>query len=158
MSVNSGITCSKDVRIYFKKLQEKREYRYVIYRIRTGPKSRFITLEKTGDRDNEFHDFVADLPKSEARYAVYDFSYITPDWGLKDGILFIFWTPYDTSQVEARTIYSSSKATILAELRDGASFKQIEVTDVADLNESYLMDALLPLREKGIDLNLGKME
>jgi len=155
MSSNSGIQCTEEVEEYFDKLQRKREFRYIIYRIRSGPGSSSITMEKAADRNNEFRHFVEDLPSDEARFAVYDFSYITPDWNLKDGLLFIFWSPYGASRVEARTMYSSSKQNILRTLRKGTSLKAVEITDSEDLTEANLMEALLPLREKGQDLNLG---
>lgn len=157
MSVDSGIQCSAEVSEFFQKLKSNRKYRYVIYRVRHGNGASTIALDRVGNRENSFHDFIDDLPKHEARFAVYDFSYITPDWGMKDSLLFIFWTPFEASQMQARTVYSSSKRAVLETLRQGTALKQIEVTDAEDLTESNLMETLLPLREKGINLHLGRV-
>ena len=152
--LHSNISCTKDVAEYFHKLQDLREFRYVTWKIRVGTKERVVALEKTGHRDADFIDFVRDLPKSEARYAVFDFSYITPEWGYKDALLFIYWCPFEGSNNESRTIYAATKALVLSALRRGTSLKAVEVTDIDDLTEHKLMSKLMPYREKGVELNL----
>ena len=148
MSAASNVKCHQEVLESFEKLHDKRQYRYIIYRLRPGAKSMTINLDKTGDRDSTFSNFVQDLPKDEPRFAVYDCSYITSDWEKRDRILFVFWSPFKESRVTAKTLYSSSKHMILSTLRKVQLLSQIEITDRADLVESILLEAVQPVREK----------
>ena len=52
-------------------------------------------------------------------------------------------------------MYASTKATILEQLRLMTSLKNVDVTDAEDLTEPNMLKALLPMREKGIDLGLS---
>ena len=157
-----GIHCSPEVLQYYTQLFKKRSHRYLIFRIPSSSRMRkqspLIEVEKAAPRNANFSDFVHDLPKAEARYAVYDFSYITPDWGVKDAILFIHWTPYEGSHTRYRTTYALTKAAILGELRELSVVKDVEVTDAEDLLERKMLNSLLPIREKGVDLKLGAVQ
>merc|ERR1712013_939553 len=135
--LHSNISCTKDVGEYFDKLHDQREFRYVTWKIRSGTKEKIVALEKTGHRDADFID-------------------ITPEWGYKDALLFIYWSPFEGSNNESRTVYAATKHLVLNTLRRGTSLKSVEVTDMDDLTEPKLMSILMPYREKGVDLHLFK--
>ena len=51
-------------------------------------------------------------------------------------------------------MYASTKSTILDQLNQMTTLKSVNVTDADDLTEPNMLKALLPMREKGIDLGL----
>jgi len=57
----------------FEELKLKKSYSYIIYKLSSDKKT--IEVEKTCPAGSPYDDFVAALPETDCRYAVYDFQY-----------------------------------------------------------------------------------
>ena len=142
----TGIKCDKEVIESLLEMRDKRNYRFIIYKIRRGGKG-CINFCRKGKRESDFLDFLRDVPKDEPRYIVYDFSYITENWEKRDRLLFIFWSP-EKARKENKVTYSGTKSTILKELDKVFAMKKVELTEYEELNENELIGFGQPLREK----------
>lgn len=73
----------------FQDLKLRKKFRYITYRLDDDNKS--IIVEKA-QKEGKYEDFVAELPDTDCRYAVYDFEYQkSADEGVRNKICFIFW-------------------------------------------------------------------
>ena len=104
----AGIGLNDEVTATFNDFKLNHKYKYVIFRM--NPEMTEVIVEKTGEKDKTYEDFVNDLPAKEARYAVYDLEYETPD-GLRNKIIFYLWTP-DGCKIKEKMLFASTKATI----------------------------------------------
>ena len=90
--------------------QEPYKLRYFIYKIEDKKR---VVIEKQGERDKTYDDFVEDLPENDCRYGVIDIEFETTDGRPTSKIVFITWNP-DTAPVRPKMLYSGSKEAPLA--------------------------------------------
>lgn len=147
MSSSSGIRCASDIIEFIKDIHNQK-FRYVTFRIRRGPKSKLISVDKKGEREKTFVEFVKDLPLREPRYAVYDFTYKLPSGETRNSMLLIFWSPFQAAAIEAKTLYSSSKSNMWKVANSVIEMKNVEITEPSELTEDQLLNVLKPKREK----------
>ena len=147
MSSSSGIRCASDIIEFIKDIHNQK-FRYVTFRIRRGPKSKLISVDKKGEREKTFVEFVKDLPLREPRYAVYDFTYKLPSGETRNSMLLIFWSPFQAAEIEAKTLYSSSKSNMWKVANSVIEMKNVEITEQSELTEDQLLNVLKPKREK----------
>ena len=136
MTVSSEVTTSFNK---FKLQQEPYKIRYFIYVIKD---KKTIEIEKTGERNKTFDDFVADLPENDCRYGLIDVEFETADGRPTSKIVFITWNP-DTAPVRPKMLYSGSKEALKSALL-GVGI-MINATDMSELD---FEEAILPAVKK----------
>jgi cofilin len=72
----------------YQELKTGKKLAYIIYGISDDKKS-IVVLKTSESRD--FEDFVADLPETECRWAVYDFEFELPGEGKRNKLVFVQW-------------------------------------------------------------------
>ena len=112
----SGVKLTESCMVTYQDIQKSKKYRYAIFVIQGG----MIEVEKVGDRNNSYGDFLADLHQSDGdaddcRYGVYDYDYqFNPDGAestFKSKIFLMCWCP-DSSKIKKKMLYSSSFDTL----------------------------------------------
>lgn len=139
---STGVTVSSEVTTSFNKFklqQEPYKIRYFIYVIKD---KKTIEIEKTGERNKTFDDFVADLPENDCRYGLIDVEFETADGRPTSKIVFITWNP-DTAPVRPKMLYSGSKEALKSALL-GVGI-MINATDMSELD---FEEAILPAVKK----------
>ncbi len=99
-------------------------------------------IEKTGERNKTFDDFVQDLPENDCRYGLIDIEFETADGRPTSKIVFISWNP-DTASVRPKMLYSGSKEALKSALI-GVGI-HINATDMSELD---FEEAILPVVKK----------
>ncbi|KAL5538712.1 hypothetical protein UlMin_001858 [Ulmus minor] len=123
----SGMAVDDNCKLRFLELKAKRIHRSIVFKI----EKQEVVVEKLGDPNESYDDFMASFPSDECRYAVYDFDYITSENCQKSKIFFIAWSP-DTSKVRMKMVYASSKDRFKREL-DGIQF-ELQATDPSEMS------------------------
>ena len=139
---STGVEVSSDVSTSFTKFklqQEPYKLRYFIYVIKD---KKTIVIEKTGERNKTFDDFVQDLPENDCRYGLIDIEFETADGRPTSKIVFISWNP-DTAPVRPKMLYSGSKEALKSALI-GVGI-HINATDMSELD---FEEAILPVVKK----------
>ncbi|KAF5092431.1 hypothetical protein D0Z03_002864 [Geotrichum reessii] len=91
----SGVSVNDESLAAFNDLKLKKAHKYVIFSLNDNKTE--IVVSKTSSQ-NDYEDFLADLPENDCRYAVYDFEYDTSDSGKRSKIVFFTWSP-DTAPI-----------------------------------------------------------
>lgn len=112
----SGVKLTEACMTTYNDIQKGKKYRYAIFLIKDGQ----IDVEKVGDRNNGYEDYLADLQQKDGdsedcRYGVYDYEYkFNPDGAestYKNKIFLMSWCP-DSSKIKKKMMYSSSFDTL----------------------------------------------
>lgn len=88
-NAQSGIGVAEQCKTIFTELQRKKVHRYVVFKI--DEKKKEVSVEKTGGPAESYDDFLASLPESDCRYAVYDYDFVNAENCQKSKIFFIAW-------------------------------------------------------------------
>ena len=139
---STGVEVSSDVTTSFNKFklqQEPYKLRYFVYVIKD---KKTIVIEKTGERNKTFDDFVQDLPENDCRYGLIDIEFETTDGRPTSKMVFISWNP-DTASVRPKMLYSGSKEALKSALI-GVGI-HINATDMSELD---FEEAILPVVKK----------
>ena len=138
----TGVVVGEDVSYAFNEFKLQRgefKLRYFIYAIEN---KKSIVIEKKGEREKTYEDFVADLPENDCRYGLIDLEFETDDGRPTSKIVFISWNP-DTASVRPKMLYSGSKEAIKSVLT-GVGI-HINATDYSELD---LEASILPVVKK----------
>ncbi|XP_021652779.1 actin-depolymerizing factor-like [Hevea brasiliensis] len=125
----SGMAIHDECKLKFMELKAKRSYRFIVFKIEESIQK--VTIEKLGQPQQNYDDFIASLPANECRYAVYDFDFTTNENVQKSKIFFIAWSP-DVSKVRSKMMYASSKDRFRREL-DGVQV-ELQATDPSEMS------------------------
>ncbi|WOL19593.1 hypothetical protein Cni_G28395 [Canna indica] len=134
-NASSGMGVADDCKHIFLELQRKKTHRYVIFKI--DEKRKEVIVEKAGDATESYDDFLASLPESDCRYAIYDYDFVTEENCQKSKIFFIAWSP-SVSRIRAKMLYAASKDRFRREL-DGVHY-ELQATDPSELDLDILKD------------------
>lgn len=112
--MNAGIEVSDEVITTFNDLKMKKSHKYLIAKIEN---KKTVVIEKIGGPEATYQDFLANLEKSEPRFAVFDYHYQTHDNPpMNVSVLaFIFWSP-DSASAQYKLIYASTKEDLKGKL------------------------------------------
>lgn len=139
--MSTGVTVADDVPFAFNEFKLRRgEYhlRYMIYKI--GEEAKKIWIEKKGEKDKSYDDFVADLPENGCRYGLIDLDFETDDGRPTSKLVFISWNP-DTAKIRDKMLYSGSKEALRSALV-GVGI-HINATDYSELDfESSILPTM----------------
>lgn len=84
----SGVGVNPDCLQTFQALKLKKEHKYIIFNLNKDFSE--IVVEKTSS-DTDYDAFLADLPETECRWAIYDFEFEKEGAGKRNKIIFISW-------------------------------------------------------------------
>ncbi|MFM7851717.1 MAG: hypothetical protein ACKO96_07290, partial [Flammeovirgaceae bacterium] len=68
-------------------MRMKRKHRYIIYRVSSDKSS--AEIEKLGERDSTWEEFVESMPKNNSRWAIYDLEFNADDGRKQSKLCFI---------------------------------------------------------------------
>ena len=66
----------------------KKKYTYIIFTL--SPDSTEIVVDKAVKQE-DYDEFIKDLPETECRWAIYDFGFQKEDGSLRNKITFLSW-------------------------------------------------------------------
>ncbi|CAK9782216.1 unnamed protein product [Cutaneotrichosporon oleaginosum] len=131
--MSSGVQPVAECLEKYQELKTGKKLAYIIYGISDDKKS-IIVLKTSESRD--FEDFVADLPETECRWAVYDFEFELPGEGKRNKLVFVQWSP-DDANVRNKMIYASSKDAIHRRL-EGIHI-DLQATDYSEITKETIL-------------------
>ncbi|MFC8385987.1 actin-binding ADF family protein [Nocardia sp. NPDC057272] len=123
-----GVGVDQQCKADFQELKLKGKYRYITFILNNDNTA--VVVKKTSS-STSYDEFVADLPDTECRFAVYDFKYDV-EGGTRKKIVFVDWTP-DTARIKEKMQYISAKDAFRKSL-DGI---QIDIRGTAYDEVSY---------------------
>ncbi|KAI0269797.1 hypothetical protein BC834DRAFT_863408 [Gloeopeniophorella convolvens] len=101
----SGVGVNPECLTAYQDLKLGHKHKYIIFGL--NPDNTEIIVLKAST-STVYDEFIADLPETECRWAVYDFEYQREDGGKRSKIVFFSWSP-DTARVKAKMVHASSK-------------------------------------------------
>mmetsp|Transcript_62252 Transcript_62252/g.96761 ORF Transcript_62252/g.96761 Transcript_62252/m.96761 type:complete len:137 (-) Transcript_62252:148-558(-) len=104
--MSSGVKVADACKEKFDAMKKNKDTNYVIFKIEDKKE---IVIEKEGDKEKTYDEFLADLPENEPRYAVLDFKTETTDGRPLEKLCFFVWSPDDKCGVKDKMLYASSK-------------------------------------------------
>ncbi|KAF8319068.1 putative COF1-cofilin, partial [Clavulina sp. PMI_390] len=123
----SGIAVADECKVAYQQLKS-RQAKFVIFKVSDDKTS--VVVDKVS-KDKDYDVFLAALPETDCRFAVYDFEYEIAGGGKRNKILFYTWSP-DNAGIKPKTLYASSRSAIRMPL-DGIS-NEIQGTDMDEVS------------------------
>ncbi|CAJ0548854.1 Ff.00g024670.m01.CDS01 [Fusarium sp. VM40] len=137
-----SVEVSPDVNEEFQKLKDH-SLTFIICNLNKELKE--IVVEKSGT-ESDWDGFVAELPETECRWAIYDFSFEEEGGGKRNKIVFISWTP-DSAKIKQKMIFTSSKAVLRRGLVGIAS--EIQATERSEVSYQSVIEKVSKGRQAG---------
>ncbi|GJE88481.1 actin depolymerization factor/cofilin-like domain-containing protein [Phanerochaete sordida] len=109
--MSSGVSVSDDCITSYQELM-KRKHKYVVYGL--NPTFTEIVVLKTS-QDADYELFIKEFPNDQCRWAVYDLEYEADDGGKRNKVVFVYWSPGQSS-IKQRMVYSASNNALKARL------------------------------------------
>lgn len=141
----SGVQLDDDCKVKYDEVQKGHKHRFVTFHIKDDK----IRVDKCGDRNATFADFVAALKQKDAdggddcRWGILDYEFTLEAQGTeasqRSKILLFQWCP-DTARIKKKMIYSSSLDTLKKAFNGVA--KTLQMTDDSDLTEDNVLDTV----------------
>ncbi|WP_406862765.1 actin depolymerization factor/cofilin-like domain-containing protein [Streptomyces sp. HUAS MG47] len=101
----SGVAVNDACLEEYQALKLGRKHKYVIFNLNKDNTE--IVVEKVSS-STDYDDFIADLPETECRWAVYDFEFEKEEAGKRNKLTFVNWAP-DTARIKQKMLFASSK-------------------------------------------------
>lgn len=133
----TGITLQDEVTTVFNELKLGKGLQYVIYRL--TPDFKEVEVEKKAPAPATWDAFVADLPKDDCRYAVFDYQFATDKDGERNKLIFVLWTP-ETARIKTKMLYPATKEAMKRALVGIGA--EIQATDEAEISIDAVNDRL----------------
>jgi len=125
--MSSGVTVDPKCLEEYQALKLKKKLKYIIYQLSKDKTQ--IEVEKTSDSQS-YDDFVADLPATACRWAVYDFEFEQGE-GKRNKLCFFAWSP-EEAKVKDKMLFASSKDSLRKSLVGiGAEVQGTDFSEVA---------------------------
>jgi len=137
----SGVKVDEECQTLFSKIKaQKSPYGYVIFKIED---EKLIVVEKKGEKDKTYEDFVKELiaHDGECRYGLFDYEYQKKCEGAGEAtiskLVFFSWCP-DLAKIKKKMLYSSS----LDAFKKGLVGLKVHVqaNDLSDLERQEVED------------------
>eukprot|EP01061_Rhynchopus_euleeides_P012966 TRINITY_DN2277_c0_g1_i1.p1 TRINITY_DN2277_c0_g1~~TRINITY_DN2277_c0_g1_i1.p1 ORF type:complete len:138 (+),score=78.27 TRINITY_DN2277_c0_g1_i1:123-536(+) len=126
----TGVSCGADCVDKFEALKTKQAFQGLEFKIDGST----IVVGKEFAKGATWEDYLEALPKDEARYFVWDFSF--EDEGVsKSKILFITWNP-DSGKVKTKMLYSGSKDALKKKIEGGLI--EVQANGLDDLTKEEI--------------------
>ncbi|KAJ1934353.1 cofilin [Linderina macrospora] len=131
--MSSGVAVNDSCLDAFTGLKLKHTAKYVVYKLNDSNDE--IVVDKTSEA-TDYDAFIADLPETECRWAVYDLEYNKGE-GVRNKILFIAWSP-DNAKIKNKMLYASSKDALRKKLVGIAA--EVQATDFDEVAYESVLD------------------
>jgi cofilin len=140
----SGVTIADDCKQQFEAIKRDKKHRYLVFVIKDEKQ---VVVEKAGDRNGKYQDFVQDLLAAgpdDCRYGVFDYEYDhqcqgTATESRKQKLILLSWCP-DTAKIKKKMLYSSSFDALKKALVGVA--KYIQATDESEASKEAVEEKL----------------
>ncbi|XP_055334609.1 cofilin/actin-depolymerizing factor homolog [Paramacrobiotus metropolitanus] len=140
----SGVTIADECKQQFESIKRDKKARYIVYMIKDEKQ---IVVEKVGERNANYQDFLKDLLAAgpdDCRYGVFDYEYEHKVQGAateshKQKLILLSWCP-DTAKVKKKMLYSSSFDALKKALVGVA--KYIQATDESEASKEAVEEKL----------------
>ncbi|GAU87309.1 hypothetical protein RvY_00186 [Ramazzottius varieornatus] len=140
----SGVTIADECKQQFEAIKRDKKARYIIFMIKDEKQ---IVVEKVGERNAKYQDFVQDLLAAgpdDCRYGVFDYEYDHLVQGAssesrKQKLILLSWCP-DTAKIKKKMLYSSSFDALKKALVGIA--KYIQATDESEASKEAVEEKL----------------
>ncbi|EKM51599.1 uncharacterized protein PHACADRAFT_31433 [Phanerochaete carnosa HHB-10118-sp] len=109
--MSSGVSVADECITVYQELMRRR-HKYVVFGL-NAQFTEIVVLKKSEEQDYEV--FLKEFPPDQCRWAVYDLEYSTDDGGKRNKVVFVYWSPGNSS-VKQRMVYSASSNTFKARL------------------------------------------
>ncbi|KAF3921472.1 Cofilin [Orbilia brochopaga] len=137
----SGVAVASECIEKFDELKLGKKLKYVIYKLNDTKTQ--VTVEKDdrgseGDYEKVYEEFIANLPETDCRWAIYDFEYeLSSGEGKRNKICFISWSP-DDAGIRSKMVYSSSKDALRRSLSGVAV--EIQASDFSEVSYETVLE------------------
>jgi cofilin len=130
----SGVGVNSECIEAFQTLKLGKKQKYIIFTL--NKTNTEIVVQKTSD-DQDYDTFLADLPETECRWAIYDFEFEKEGAGKRNKIVFLSWSP-DDAKVKQKMVFASSRDALKRALT-GVSV-EIQGTDYSEVSHESVLD------------------
>jgi len=125
--MSSGVAVNSKCVEEYQQLKLGKKLKYIIYQLSKDRTQ--IEVEKTSESES-YDDFIADLPPTACRWAVYDFAFEQGE-GKRNKLCFIAWSP-DDAKIKDKMLFASSKDSLRKSLVGiGAEIQGTDFSEVA---------------------------
>ncbi|KAF7364966.1 putative actin cross-linking [Mycena venus] len=131
---SSGVAVNEECLEKYQTLKIGKKFKYIVFGLNKDNTE--IVVEKTSTSQS-YDDFIADLPESECRWAVYDLEFEKEDGGKRNKLVFYSWAP-DTAKIKAKMVFASSKDALRRSLVGIAV--EIQGTDFSEVAYEAVME------------------
>ncbi|EPQ27824.1 uncharacterized protein PFL1_04569 [Pseudozyma flocculosa PF-1] len=132
--MSSGVKVHQDCISQFQELKLKKQAKFIIYAINNDNTE--IIVEKTSS-SSDYDEFIAQLPPTECRWAIYDFEFEKEGAGKRNKICFFAWSP-DDAKIKQKMIYASSKDALRKSLVGIST--EIQGTDFSEVSYETVLE------------------
>ncbi|MEU7148693.1 actin depolymerization factor/cofilin-like domain-containing protein [Streptomyces sp. NPDC045456] len=101
----SGIAVNDGCLQAFQEMKLDKRHKYVVFNLNRDNTE--IIVEKVST-STDYDDFIADLPETECRWAVYNFEFEKEGAGKREKLTFVSWSP-DTAKTKQKMLFASSE-------------------------------------------------
>ncbi|KAJ5078507.1 cofilin/actin-depolymerizing factor [Anaeramoeba ignava] len=126
--MDAGIRAEDECIKKFNEFKMGNQISYLIYRLSDDLKR--IIIEKIGEKEEKFEDFVSNFIEKKSRYGVYCVNYELDDGSKRSKIVFFSWIPRGAS-IKEKMLFATSKSKFKRELV-GLSV-EIQATDESEI-------------------------
>lgn len=134
--MTSSVTVNDVCLQEYQALKADKKHKYVLFNL--SKDNTEIVVEKVSS-STEYDDFIADLPESECRWAVYDFEFEKQDAGKRNKLTLVLWTP-EAAKIKQKMLFTAHQDELRRQLAGIAV--QIEGTEYSEVAyESVLAKA-----------------
>ncbi|MDT0616123.1 actin-binding ADF family protein [Streptomyces lancefieldiae] len=118
----------------YQALKLGKKHRYIIFNL--SKDNTEIIVEKASSSP-EYDDFIADLPETECRWAVYDLEFEKDGAGKRNKIVFYSWSP-DEAKIKQKMSFAASKDALRRSLvgvaveMQGTEYSEIDFESALD--------------------------
>ncbi|KIM41051.1 hypothetical protein M413DRAFT_445794 [Hebeloma cylindrosporum] len=130
----SGVGVNPQCVDAFQDLKLKKKYKYIIFTLNKDFTE--IVVDKTSDVQ-DYDEFVAALPETECRWAIYDFEFEKEGAGKRNKIIFLSWSP-DDAKIKQKMVFASSRDALKRSLTGIAV--EIQGTDFGEVSYESVLD------------------
>ncbi|CAE6456248.1 unnamed protein product, partial [Rhizoctonia solani] len=130
---SSGVSVNGACKQAYQDMKLKKTSKYIVFKLSDDLKE--VVVDKTSS-DTNYDIFLADLPTTEPRWAVYDVEF-EKDGGKRNKLTFVSWSP-DDAKIKAKMVYASSRD-VLRRSMDGIAC-EIQATSSDEIAWDSVLD------------------
>jgi len=102
---HTGVQVNVDCITKFNEFKLRSNHKYIVFKMSDDLKE--VVIEKLGQIDATFDEFISSLPDNDCRYGVCSVDYSSSD-GERNKMVFLLWAP-DCATVKSKMLYAGTK-------------------------------------------------